>query len=143
VGKRLVKAPKIYVSDSGVLHTLLGIRTRLELLAHPKLGSSWEGFALDQTLRVIDRDAESYFYRTQAGAELDLLVVKGRLRYGFEFKYEDAPRATKSMHVALTDLRLTKLWVVSPGEREYALAERISVLPLAAVSDAVRASKLQ
>ncbi len=143
VGKRLVKAPKIYVRDSGVLHSLLGIRTRLELLSHPKLGFSWEGFALDQTLRVIGTDAETYFYRTQAGAELDLLVVKGRLRYGFEFKYEDAPRVTKSMHVALADLRLAKLWVVSPGESEYALAKRISVLPLTAVSSAVRFSKLR
>jgi uncharacterized protein len=130
VGKRLVKSPKVYLCDSGLLHTLLGLSSRLDILAHPKLGFSWEGFVVDQVIRLLGAEHDAFFYRTQAGAELDLVVTRRGRRYGFEVKYEDAPRATKSMHVALEDLKLERLYVVCPGEHEYSLAERISVLPL-------------
>jgi uncharacterized protein len=130
VGKRLVKSPKIYLRDTGVLHTLLGLETRIDLLAHPKLGFSWEGFVLDQLIRLLDAEHDAFFYRTQAGAELDLLVTRKGRRYGFEIKYEDAPRATKSMHVANRDLGLEWLHIVCPGERAYSLGDRMSVVPL-------------
>ena len=122
LGKRIVKAPKVYVRDSGLLHTLLGIATGAGLESHPKLGASWEGFALEQILRVTG-ERESYFWRTHAGAELDLLIFLNGRRYGFEFKYADAPRLTKSMHIALEDLKLERLFVVYPGHRGYALNE--------------------
>ncbi len=130
LGKRLVKSPRIYLRDPGLLHLLLGVRNRRELLSHPKLGASWEGFALDQTIRLLDANREAFFYRTHAGAELDLLIVRGTKRYGFEFKFGDAPHTTKSMHTALEDLKLDKLFVVYPGSRRYALDSRIDVLPL-------------
>jgi uncharacterized protein len=130
VGKRLVKAPKLYVRDSGILHYLLGIRARLDLFAHPKLGASFEGFALEQLIGRLAAERDAYFYRTHAGAELDLFVTRGRRRFGFELKHADAPTVTKSMRVALADLRLDHLWVVHPGERSYALDSRISALAL-------------
>src|SRR2546422_21426 len=99
VGKRLVKSPKVYFRDSGLLHALLGIGTRLELLAHPRLGASWEGFALDQTMRLTGAERDSFFYATHSGAELDLLIMRRGKRYGFEFKHGDSPRMTKSMQV--------------------------------------------
>lgn len=100
-------------------------------MAHPKLAASWEGFALDQTIRLLRADRDAYFYRTHAGAELDLLVLRGGTRYGFEFKYGDAPAPTRSMHIALADLGIEHISVVYPGDRAYALDTRISVLPLA------------
>jgi predicted AAA+ superfamily ATPase len=130
VGKRLVKAPKIYLRDSGLLHALLGVRTRLQVLAHPKLGASWEGFALDQIVRRVGAERDAYFYRTHAGAELDLLVMRNGKRYGFEMKFGDSPAVTKSMHVAIEDLGLEHLWIVHPGERSDGLRERISTLAL-------------
>jgi uncharacterized protein len=143
VGKRLVKAPKVYLRDSGLLHLLLGIRTRLALVSHPKFGPSWEGFALDQVLRALDAESDAYFYRTQAGAELDLLVAREGQRHGFEFKCGDAPQVTRSMHVVLADLQLTKLWVVYPGTRRYDLADRITVIPLSDLAGALRAPSLR
>lgn len=126
--KRQVKAPKIYIRDSGLLHTLLGVSNRDELLGHPKLGASWEGFAVEQTVTMLDtRDA--YFWNTHAGAELDLLVMQHGKRYGFEFKHADAPGTTKSMHVALADLRIEHLWVVYPGNDRYSLHDKITALP--------------
>jgi predicted AAA+ superfamily ATPase len=130
VGKRLVKSPRIYLRDTGILHALLGIRNRLEAHSHPKLGASWEGFALEQVIRLADADREAFFYRTQAGAELDLVIARGRKRFGFEFKYADSPRPTKSMHIALDDLRLDRLFVVYPGARAHALHRRIVTVPL-------------
>jgi predicted AAA+ superfamily ATPase len=85
VGKRLVKSPRIYLRDSGLLHLLLGLRARGDVLSHPKLGASWEGFALEQVVRLLNADRDAFFYRTHAGAELDLLIVRGNKRYGFEF----------------------------------------------------------
>jgi hypothetical protein len=140
-GKRQVRSPKIYLRDSGILHALLQIETLADLQAHPKLGASWEGFALEQVLGMVGaRDA--YFWATHGGAELDLLLILRGKRYGFEFKYADAPTKSKSMLVALEDLGLERLWVVYPGAREYALHEAISVVPLAsipALADELRA----
>ena len=132
LGKRQVKAPKIYFRDSGLLHSLLGIGDAPALARHPKSGASWEGFALDQVLRIARPD-ESYFWATHAGAELDLLMIRNGRRVGVEFKRADAPQMTPSMRIALNDLALDALYVVYPGERRYRLGERVEVVPLAAV----------
>jgi hypothetical protein len=136
IRKRQVKAPKVYIRDSGILHTLLQLRTLAHLQGHPKIGASWEGFAIEHVISVFEtRDA--YFWATHAGAELDLLVMTAGRRYGFEFKYADAPGRTRSMHSAIKDLQLEHLWVVYPGVQEYTLHERISVIPMEAVADLV------
>ncbi len=136
LGKRQVKAPKIYLRDAGLLHELLGIADHAALARHPKCGASWEGFALDQVLRIARPD-EAYFWATHAGAELDLLMFKDGRRIGVEFKHADAPVLTPSMRIALADLALDALYVVYPGVRRYALAPRIEVVPLAAVLPAL------
>lgn len=137
IAKRQVRSPKVYLRDSGLLHALLQLTTLGDVQSHPKLGASWEGFALEQVVRLLDtRDA--YFWASHSGAELDLLVfVRGR-RYGFEFKFADAPRATRAMHVARADLRLEHLWVVYPGPRGYELGEGMSVVPAASITSVVR-----
>ncbi len=142
VGKRLVKAPKVYVRDSGLLHYLLGIRRRLDLFAHPRLGASFEGFALEQIISRLAAERDAHFYRTHAGAELDLFLIRGRRRLGFELKHADAPTVTKSMRVALEDLRLDHLWVVHPGQRSYDLDDRISALALCDLDALARRSDL-
>jgi len=129
IAKRQVKAPKIYFRDSGLFHRLQGIRTARELLTHPQLGASWEGFALEEVLRAVQPD-EAYFWAVHSGAELDLLMVHGGKRTGVEFKREDAPRATRSMHIALNDLALDHLVVVYPGLRDYQIGDRIHAVPL-------------
>lgn len=127
--KRQVKSPKVYLRDSGVLHWLLGIDSLPGLRAHPRYGASWEGYALEQVLaRCGERDA--YFWATQRGAELDLLLLRRGKRWGFEFKCSDAPSRTKSMHIALEDLGLERLWVIYPGLERYPLEERVEALPL-------------
>lgn len=137
--KRQVKAPKIYLRDSGLLHALLQLPDRHALLGHPKLGASWEGFALEQILTVADsRDA--YFWATHGGAELDLLVMTQGKRLGFELRYSDAPSLTRSMRVALQDLGLDQLWVVYPGREPYPLDEKVSVVPLHQVEQALSES---
>lgn len=129
VRKRQVKAPKIYIRDNGILHALLQLPTLRDLQGHPKLGASWEGFALEHVIGTL-RTRDAYFWATHGGAELDLLVlIKGK-RYGFEFKYADAPGRTRSMQAAIQDLGLEHLWVIYPGQQEYALDARISVIPL-------------
>jgi uncharacterized protein len=120
LGKRQVKAPKIYIRDSGLLHYLWGIADSDALWQHPKSGASWEGFALEQVLHVAQPD-EAYFWATHAGAELDLLMFKHGLRVGVEFKRVDAPKITASMHIALQDLKLDALYVVYPGTRRYTI----------------------
>ena len=130
--KRQVKAPKIYLRDTGLLHELLGIADPVMLGRHPRYGASWEGFALDQVLRIARPD-EAYFWATHAGAELDLLMVKDGRRVGVEFKRADAPTLTPSMRIAMSDLELQALYVVYPGPRRYALAPKIEVLPLQAL----------
>jgi hypothetical protein len=142
VGKRLVKAPKIYFRDTGILHALLGLRTRHEILSHPKLGLSWEGFALEQIIEATAAERDVYFYKTHGGAELDMLLARGGKRFGFECKHADAPEATRSMHVALKDLGLHRLWVVYPGASRYPLTERIEAVPLAEIPDLIEQYKL-
>ncbi len=128
--KRQVKAPKLYYTDTGLLHTQLRIETREDLLAHPKVGASWEGFALDTVIRILDAEpGEYYFWATQGGSELDLLVFRGRKRLGFEFKFTEAPRVTRSMRIALEDLRLDRLVVVHAGEKSFPMGEKIHAVP--------------
>ena len=130
--KRQVKSPKVYLADSGLLHTLLNLETRDDLMRHPKVGASWEGFALSEILsRLGARAGERFFWATHAGAELDLLVVRGHRRLGFELKLTSAPSTTRSMHSALNDLQLERLDVVHAGEHTYPLAERVRALALA------------
>src|SRR5712692_5718011 len=131
--KRQVKSPKVYVRDSGLLHQLLGVRTERDLLGHPKVGASWEGYAIEEVLKLTEPDA-AYFWATHAGAELDLLLLKDGRRYGVEIKRQDAPRPTPSMRIALEDLRLAHLTVLYPGSRTYDLAERVTAVPLARVA---------
>jgi predicted AAA+ superfamily ATPase len=128
LGKRQIKSPKIYFRDSGLLHLLLGIRDERDLLTHPKSGASWEGFMLEQALRLTQPD-EAYFWATHAGAELDLLMLKYGRRIGMEFKRTDAPALTSSMRIAMNDLQLDRLLVVYPGSRAYSLASDIDVVP--------------
>ncbi|MEW5708625.1 MAG: ATP-binding protein [Pseudomonadota bacterium] len=139
--KRQVKAPKVYVRDSGVLHALLGLASERELLSHPKLGLSWEGYAIEQVLRAVRPDA-AYFWATHTGAELDLLLMVRGHRYGVEVKFQDAPRLTPSMRIALEDLRLRHLTVLYPGERRYELDAHVTVVPLAELATRGAASVL-
>jgi len=128
--KRQVKSPKIYISDSGLLHMLLGIDDMVALRSHPRYGASWEGFALEQLLALLGSD-NAYFWSTQRGAELDLLLFRAGMRWGFEFKCTDAPTMTKSMHIALNDLGLNRLYVVYPGRERYPLHDKVEAIPLA------------
>ncbi len=132
LAKRQVKAPKIYLRDSGILHELLGIADASALAGHPKCGASWEGFVVDQVLRIAQPE-ESYFWATHTGAELDLLMFRGGLRVGVEIKRADAPRLTPSMRIAKEDLGLDQLYVIYPGDRRYALAEGVEAVPLGAL----------
>jgi len=140
IGKRQVKAPKIYVRDSGILHALLGLLTREELESHPKVGASWEGFALEAVVsRLRAGPDECFFWATHSGAELDLLIVRGRRRLGFEFKRSSAPPVTRSMRTALEDLHLDGLRVVHAGSTSYDLAPRIRALAFADLLDELKA----
>lgn len=128
LAKRQVKMPKIYFRDSGLLHYLLGIHNEKELYLHPRSGASWEGFGMEELLKVTQPD-EAYFWATHSGAELDLLIIKNGQRIGVEFKRVDAPRLTPSMRIALSDLGLTRLLVIYPGSRYYPLEDNIQVVP--------------
>jgi hypothetical protein len=129
LGKRQVKAPKVYFRDSGLLHALLGTATLADLLRHPRSGASWEGFALEQVLRIARPD-QAYFWATHQGAELDLLMMNGRQRFGVEFKRADAPTVTRSMLIAIDDLGLDRLYVVYPGDRRFSMGPGIEAVPL-------------
>ena len=130
IRKRQVRSPRIYVRDTGLLHSLLTVDTGDEVAGHPKVGASFEGFAVEQIAGAFAA-GEVYFWATHGGAELDLLVMRGGKRYGFECKLADAPGTTRSMRAALNDLELEHLWVVYPGDEAYPLDDRISVLPVA------------
>jgi predicted AAA+ superfamily ATPase len=132
--KRQVKAPKIYLRDTGLLHQLLGIRSDQELFSHPKCGSSWEGYVIEETIKTMNPD-EAYFWGTHNGAEIDLVMVKGGRMLGVECKRIDAPRLTPSMRIALENLNLERIAVVYPGARRYALAENVHAVPLEAIAD--------
>jgi uncharacterized protein len=135
LGKRQVKSPKVYIRDTGLLHTLLGIRTEQDLLLHPRSGASWEGFAIEEVIKAAAPD-EAYFWGTHSGVELDLLLLKDGKRIGVECKRMDAPRLTPSMHTVIQDLEVSKLVVVYPGAKPYPLAENIQALPLASFAEA-------
>ncbi|MHB8078884.1 MAG: ATP-binding protein [Candidatus Krumholzibacteriia bacterium] len=124
IGKRQVRAPKVYVADSGLLHVLLGVETRDDLLGHPKVGASWEGHVLRELIaRLGARREECYYWGTHAGAELDLLIVRGGHRLGFEVKRTTAPHTTKSLHAARESLDLDEIFVIHAGETSFALGE--------------------
>ena len=127
--KRQVKSPKIYVRDSGLLHQLLGIATEKSLLHHPKVGASWEGFAIEQLLLAEPHD-EAFFWATHQGAEIDVVLRRGDRLYGVECKRADAPRVTKSIRHALEDLGLVAVAVLYPGTKRFALAEQVEVVPV-------------
>lgn len=131
ISKRQVKSPKVYFRDSGIYHTLLGAETPSILLKHPKLGSSWEGFALEEVTRHHEMDpGDCYFWATHADAELDLLLFKQGKRLGFEFKFTDKPRVTKSMKIAMQDLKLDEFTLIHPGEMTFSLGERMQAVGL-------------
>ncbi|QQR53719.1 ATP-binding protein [bacterium] len=131
ISKRQVKSPKLYIRDSGILHALLSISQPEALYVYPKLGASWEGFALETIINQYELQShDCYFWSTQGGAELDLFTIKNGKRLGFEFKYTDSPKITRSMHVALQDLALDHLYIVWPHEQTFSLAENITVLGL-------------
>ena len=134
LGKRIVKSPKVYLRDSGLLHALLAIEYKQQMIGHPKLGASWKGFAMEEILALIENDKNAYFWSVHSGSELDLLVFLRGKRLGFEFKYSDAPSMTKSMRVVTSDLNLDHLYVVYPGEASYRLDEKTEVIPLEKVS---------
>jgi len=126
LGKRQVKSPKVYFTDSGLLHTLLGVRTRAELDVHPRLGASWEGFALGQVVAHLGAaQDECFFWATHTGAELDLLIVRGKRRLGFEIKRTEAPKMTASIRSAMADLRLDRLDVIHAGADTYVLDRNV------------------
>lgn len=129
IKKRQVKAPKIYFTDSGLLHQLLGIHNQLELLTHPKTGASWEGYVINEALRLLEPD-ESFFWSTHQGAEIDLVMRKNTRLYGLEVKRGDAPRKTPSMQIAMDNLDLEKIVVIYPGERRYMISARMEAVPL-------------
>ena len=134
LGKRQVKSPKVYIADSGLLHSLLDLGTHDELVGHPKVGASWEGFAMGEVLDRLGAHAgQCFFWATHGGAELDLLVVRGVRRFGFEFKHTAAPRLTASMRVALQDLKLEHLDVVYVGNETFPLSHNVRALGLSRV----------
>jgi len=129
--KRQVKTPKIYFRDSGILNALLGISNDAQLHSYPKLGSFWEGFALEEIIRTLQLESQAcYFWATQADAELDLFIIKHGKRIGFEFKYTDAPKVTKSMYIAQEDLKLDHLGVIYPGKEIFPLTDSITAYGL-------------
>lgn len=130
VGKRLVKSPKIHVRDSGLLHALLGIADVPALQGHPVAGASWEGFVVEQLAALLPADATLGFYRTAAGAELDLVVEHRGRRVGVEVKFAAAPKLARGFWQAIADLRVDRAFVVAPVERRYAIADRVEVVGL-------------
>lgn len=135
--KRQVKSPKIYLRDSGLLHQMLGIRTMTDLLLHPKCGGSWEGYIITEILAVTEPD-DAFYWATHAGAELDLMLLKGNKRIGVEIKRADAPGITPSMRTAISDLGLNKLFVIYPGPKRYTLSRNIEVLPITDLPDLLK-----
>lgn len=126
ISKRQVKAPKIYITDSGLMHSLLNIQTMTDLEGHPKVGASWEGFVIEQLIRHLGLDySECYFWATHAGAELDLFIPRGRKRFGIEIKRTTTPKLTLSMRSALESLNLTHLDVIHSGDHTFPLAENV------------------
>ncbi len=139
--KRQVKAPKIFFRDTGILHYLLGIRSELDLLTHPKSGASWEGYVVEEVIKSVAPD-NVYYWATHNGAELDLLLLKNGRKIGVECKRMDAPRLTPSMRIALEDLKLDQLIVIYPGKTSYPLGEKVTVLPLSSIMTLAKQARL-
>ncbi len=133
IAKRQVKAPRIYLRDSGLLHALLGLPDFQTLHGHPRVGASWEGFAIEQALEIV-RPSQAFFWATHSGAEVDLFFIHHGRRYGIECKFSQTPKMTRSMHSAIESLNLAHLWIVYPGEHAYPLSERISAWPLKSIA---------
>ena len=139
IRKRQVRSPKTYIADSGVLHALLGLTNRTDVVSHPKVGASWEGFVIEQIVQLLPAPAEQCFHwSTHSGAELDLLVLDGSRRHGFEVKRSEAPRLTRSMRSAMETLRLDRLDVVHAGTRRYRLAPGVRALPAQELASRLR-----
>jgi len=134
ISKRQVKSPKIYLMDSGILHALINIVDNRTLFGHPRVGASWEGYALHQFIQIV-KPSQAFFWSTYSGAELDLIFLHRGHRYGVEFKFSEAPKITKSMRIAVKDLALRHLWVIYPGQHSYPVDEQISVWPLQLISE--------
>lgn len=136
IKKRQVKAPKIYFRDSGLLHNLLSLHDAFSIAGHPKVGASWEGFALEQFLQAV-QPSQAYFWATHSGAEIDLFFLHQGRRYGVEVKYHEAPTVTKSMRIALDNLHLDKMWIIYPGKHVYPVDKRILVCPLDHITNSI------
>ena len=142
ISKRQVRSPKVYIGDSGILHALLGLTTRTDIVSHPKVGASWEGFVIQQIAHLLRASAEQcYHWSTHTGAKLDLLVMDGARRYGFDVKRSEAPKLTRSMRSALETLNLDRLDVVHAGTERYEMAPRVRALPAARLVEALRAQR--
>ncbi|MFA5159383.1 MAG: ATP-binding protein [Candidatus Omnitrophota bacterium] len=128
IKKRQVKAPKVYIRDTGVLNSLLGLKTEAEILHHPSCGASWEGYVIEEVVHSVDPD-DIYYWATHNGAEIDLVFFKGGRMYGIEIKRADAPTMTPSMRIALEDLELEYIAVIYPGEKYYKLHKKVFVIP--------------
>lgn len=129
ISKRQIRSPKIYFRDTGLLHNLLGLNDIHSLLGHPRVGASWEGFAIEQVLQRV-RPAEAFFWGTHTGNEIDLFLIHNGKKYGFEIKFSGTPGSTKSMHLALEDLQLEHIWIIHPGRHSYPVHDKITVLPI-------------
>ena len=141
IGKRQVRAPKVYIADTGLLHALLGLETRDALLSHPKVGASWEGFVLHEVITYLGaRPEECFFWATHSGAEIDLLVVRDNRRIGVEIKHSTAPRTTRSLHAARESLRLDRTVVVHAGEHSFPIAEGIQAVAFARLREDLTSS---
>lgn len=131
ISKRQVKVPKIFFKDTGILHSFLGITDWDSLVGSPHLGASWESFALKQIIYLKDYDEnDCYYWSAHQGPELDLLVMHKGKRLGYEFKFSESPQITKSMHIAMQDLKLDSLTIVNPGSDEYPIGDKINILGL-------------
>jgi hypothetical protein len=139
IGKRLVKTPKVYIRDSGIMHALLGLSVLDDVLGHPSAGASWEGFVVENLLAVLPDDAAPWFYRTAAGAEIDLVIEQGtRKRIAIEIKRSTAPAPGKGFHHGCEDIKATHRFIIYPGQERFPLARDIMAMPLAAMMEELR-----
>ena len=134
IKKRQVKSPKVYLVDSGLLHALLTIESMTDLLSNPKVGASWEGFVIEQFIRIV-QPKQVFFWAVHSGLEIDLVFFDKGRKYGVEIKFNEAPRVSKSMRNAVDALQLEHLWVIYFGQQEYSMAEKITAYPLAQLSE--------
>jgi len=137
IKKRQVKAPKVYIRDTGVLHALLGLKNESETLKHPRCGASWEGFVIEEVILSVDPD-DIYFWATHNGAEIDMVFTKGGRMYGVECKRADTPAMTPSIRIALEDLKLERIAVIYPGEKRYSLHKKVEVVPFETITGGMK-----